>query len=78
LRACRELSFYELRRDKPSDRSWSEELNRKGVQFFYADEGVLADSSLAELFATPGNLGWKLIGLQDTPTDRWRLLQRLE
>jgi len=67
--------------DRPGmDRALPSSLDQLGVNLVYVDEALWrrwsADPAARSFVSSPGEAGWKVIGLQDTATGRWMLLQR--
>jgi hypothetical protein len=58
-------------------------LEERRINLFYLDESLLqrlgTNSSAAQVFlGTTGNASWKLIGFEDIPGCRWKLLQHVD
>ena len=72
---CQAVGYYNTRQQNPGA-SLKETLDLKRANLAYFDETSLREPDVAAFAASAESLGWKAIGLQTVPGDRWMLFER--
>ena len=76
IRACESVDYDTFIGQKPEDASIADHLDEESINFFYADEGILADPAVQDFLANSASEGWDTLVSVDAGDSHWRLLRR--
>jgi hypothetical protein len=75
-RYCQGIDYFPFRDATPAVADWNQQLAKRRVKFFVANEAVLTDPPAAEFINTAALNGWQVAAAENIPGHRWLLLEK--